>query len=99
MKNFVKLVVAIMFLATACSNANQKTVAQAEPKLPEGAIEMRYERHLYFDVMLRDSIPARMFLIREVAIYCWTLHFTQQHLARTTTSAERCFRVPGMVFS
>lgn len=60
MKNFVKLVVAIMFLATACSSVNQKTVAQAEPKLPEGAIEMKYERHLYFDVMLRDSIPARM---------------------------------------
>ena len=60
MKNFIQLVVAILFVATACSNANQKTVAQAEPKLSEGAVEMRYERHLHFDVLLRDSIPARM---------------------------------------
>ncbi|MBQ7310374.1 MAG: aspartyl protease family protein [Alistipes sp.] len=60
MKNFIQLVVAILFVATACSNTNQKTVAQAEPQLPEGAVEMRYERHLHFDVLLRDSIPARM---------------------------------------
>lgn len=60
MKNFIQLVVAILFVATACSNTNQKTVAQAEPQLPEGAVEMRYERHLLFDVLLRDSIPARM---------------------------------------
>lgn len=60
MKNFIQLVVAILFVATACSNTNQKTVAQAEPQLPQGAVEMRFERHLHFDVLLRDSIPARM---------------------------------------
>ena len=60
MRNFIQLFVAIIFVATACSNRNQKTVAQAEPQLPEGAVEMRYERHLHFDVLLRDSIPARM---------------------------------------
>lgn len=60
MRNLIHWAVAILFVATACSNANQKKVAQAEPQLPAGAIKMEYERHLYFDVMLRDSIPARM---------------------------------------
>ena len=62
MKNFIyTFVVALVLLVTACSNANQKKVeADVTPELPAGAIEMRYQRHLYCDVMLRDSIPARM---------------------------------------
>ena len=44
-------------LATAESN-NEQT-EQAKP-LPEGAIAFDYASHLYFDVVLRDSIPARM---------------------------------------
>lgn len=59
-KFFHLLVVTVLTLTLSCSNANQKKVAQAEPQLPAGAIKMEYERHLYFDVMLRDSIPARM---------------------------------------
>ena len=34
-------------------------VEQQKP-LPEGAIAFDYSNHLYFDVMLRDSVPARM---------------------------------------
>ena len=62
MKNFIHtFVVALVLLVTACSNANQKKVeAEVKPELPVGAIEMRYQRHIYCDVMLRDSIPARM---------------------------------------
>ena len=61
MRNSIKLVVAILCLATACSNTNQKKEQQdVKPQLPADAIEMKYQRHLYFDVVLRDSIPARM---------------------------------------
>lgn len=34
-------------------------IEQQKP-LPEGAIAFDYSNHLYFDVMLRDSVPARM---------------------------------------
>ena len=34
-------------------------VEQQKP-LPEGAIAFDYSNHLYFDVVLRDSVPARM---------------------------------------
>ena len=54
--------VGALLLTSACSNASvavqQKggdTVA-----LPAGAVEFDYRNHLYFDVVLRDSIPARM---------------------------------------
>ena len=61
MRNSIKLVVAILCLATACSNTNQKKEQQdVKPQLSADAIEMKYQRHLYFDVVLRDSIPARM---------------------------------------
>lgn len=62
MKNLIYLFTIVMLsLATACSNGNQKKQQQdAEPRLPAGAIEMKYNNHLYFKVMLRDSIPARM---------------------------------------
>ena len=61
MRNSIKLVVSILCLATACSNTNQKKEQQnVKPQLPADAIEMKYQRHLYFDVVLRDSIPARM---------------------------------------
>ena len=62
MKNSIHtFVMALVLLVAACSNANQKKVeAEVKPELPAGAIEMRYERHIYCDVMLRDSIHARM---------------------------------------
>ena len=56
-----------MLAGSACGG--QKTEATAESDneqteqvkpLPEGAIAFDYASHLYFDVMLRDSIPARM---------------------------------------
>lgn len=65
-------IVAIVLLSSACGKGRAKSEAvadapieqteQTEPKrpLPEGAIAMDYAGHLYFDVMLRDSIPARI---------------------------------------
>ena len=55
------LIVAVVLLAAACGNSTAKN-GQPEEKqpIPEDAIEMKYNRHLYFKVMLRDSIPARM---------------------------------------
>lgn len=55
------LIVTVLLLAAACGNTTAKN-GQPEEKqsIPEGAIEMKYNRHLYFKVMLRDSIPAQM---------------------------------------
>ena len=55
------LIVAVVLLAAACGNTTAKN-GQPEEKqpIPEDAVEMKYNRHLYFKVMLRDSITARM---------------------------------------
>ena len=56
-------------LGSACGKVKAKaeespensSVQAEQPKpLPEGAIAFDYASHLYFDVVLRDSIPARM---------------------------------------
>lgn len=58
-KNY--LIVATVLLAAACANSTAKNEHTAEKQpIPEGAVEMQYNKHLYFQVMLRDSIPARM---------------------------------------
>lgn len=55
------LIVAMVLLATACANSTAKNqLTEEQQPIPEGAVEMKYNRHAYFKVMLRDSIPARM---------------------------------------
>lgn len=55
------LIVAMVLLATACANSTAKNQQTEEKQpIPEGAVEMKYNRHAYFKVMLRDSIPAWM---------------------------------------
>ncbi len=55
------LIVAMVLLAAACANSTAKNQQTEEKQpIPEGAVEMKYNRHAYFKVMLRDSIPARM---------------------------------------
>ncbi len=58
----------IAALCCACSNRNREArieymadeeVEQPKP-LPEGAITFDYSNHLYFEVVLRDSVPAKM---------------------------------------
>lgn len=58
----------IASLGCACSNKNREARIEymvsekaEQPKpLPEGAIAFDFSNHLYFDVVLRDSVPARM---------------------------------------
>ena len=55
------LIVATVLLAAACANSTAKNEHTADKQpIPAGAVEMQYNKHLYFQVMLRDSIPARM---------------------------------------
>ena len=69
MRSYTIVTLAIIAaLSCACSNRNREarieyTVSEeVEPPkpLPEGAIAFDYSNHLYFDVVLRDSVPARM---------------------------------------
>ena len=55
------LIAAMVLLSTACANSTAKNQQTEQTQLiPEGAVEMKYNRHAYFKVMLRDSIPAWM---------------------------------------
>ncbi len=67
---FIAIATALMSL-WACSNAKPKEASDYDEEieidnvesraiLPQGAIALDYARHLYFEVLLRDSIPARM---------------------------------------
>ena len=69
MRNYtIVTLVIIAALCCACSNRNSEArieyvvseeVEQPKP-LPEGAITFDYSNHLYFEVVLRDSVPAKM---------------------------------------
>lgn len=49
----------LLTVATACGQAPAKTETEATPRpLPEGAVAFDYNNHLYFDAVIRDSIPA-----------------------------------------
>lgn len=52
-----------LLLASACGGGQSaQTTAHEEPKaeLPEGAVPFGYRHHLYFDAVVRDSVPARL---------------------------------------
>lgn len=56
------------FVGSACGNTKpdnspasaDKAATQQSQSLPDGAVAFSYSTHLYFNVVLRDSIPARM---------------------------------------
>lgn len=56
------------FAGSACGNTKpdnspesaDKAATQQSQSLPDGAVAFSYSTHLYFNVVLRDSIPARM---------------------------------------
>ena len=67
----IALLAIILITGNSCSNTkakepnNTSTTVQADEKkqekpLPEGAIPFDYARHLYFNIVLRDSIPTRV---------------------------------------
>ena len=68
MKRFsYSITTVLLLLTTACSNANvdnqqrnNETTNPIETAIPHGAVTFDYRHHLYFNVLLRDSIPARM---------------------------------------
>ena len=59
----------------------------AEPTkpLPEGAIAFDYAGHLYFDVMMRDSIPARMIFDTGNTNILIDTQFFKEHFAPSPT--------------
>ena len=56
------------FAGSACGNTKpdnspasaDKAATQQSQPMPDGAVAFSYSTHLYFNVVLRDSIPARM---------------------------------------
>lgn len=69
MRSYTIVTLAIIAaLCCACSNRNREARIEdmayeevEQPKtLPEGAIAFDYSNHLYFEVVLRDSVPAKM---------------------------------------
>lgn len=64
---YITIVAALMLLATAtaCGQAPAQNNAEGThdattQTLPEGAIPFDYNNHLYFDAVIRDSIPAKL---------------------------------------
>ena len=49
----------LLAVATACGQATATNEAEGTPRpLPEGAVAFNYNNHLYFEAVIRDSIPA-----------------------------------------
>ena len=57
---------------------------QARP-LPEGAIPLDYAGHLYFDVMMRDTVAARMIFDTGNTEILIDTHFFKEHFAPSPT--------------
>lgn len=55
---FFYIFVLMFSLLVACANSAPKE--EHKRAIPTDAIAMKYQNQLYFDIMLRDSIPARM---------------------------------------
>lgn len=51
----------LLVSATACGQATTTPQTETTPRpLPESAIKFDYNNHLYFDAVIRDSIPAQL---------------------------------------
>ena len=81
-------------LGSACGKVKAKaeespensSVQAEQPKpLPEGAIAFDYASHLYFDVVLRDSIPARMIFDTGNTNILFDTQFFKKHFAPSPT--------------
>ena len=72
-KHTIASITLFALMISACSNANnngaiknglesnaQISISEETYALPEDAITFSYANHLYFNITLRDSIPARM---------------------------------------
>ena len=81
-------------LGSACGKVKVKaeeslensSVQAEQPKpLPEGAIAFDYGNHLYFDVVVRDSIPARMIFDTGNTNILFDTQFFKKHFAPSPT--------------
>ena len=82
-------------LSIACSGAKGKEAKEELPHtleqevaprpLPDGAVAFDYAGHLYFDVVLRDSIPARMIFDTGNTNILLDTQFFKEHFAPSPT--------------
>jgi hypothetical protein len=57
------LIFAALLASVACDRSNKKApeeVTLTQEPIPAGTIAFNYKKHLYFDAIVRDSIPARL---------------------------------------
>lgn len=88
----------LLFLAftTACGQSAASKVADSTEKiLPEGAIAFDYDRHLYFDVVIRDSIPARMIFDTGNTSFMLDSAFYATYFAKQNTLRKAMVRGAG----
>ena len=88
------LLIAAM-LSISCSGAKGKEAKEELPQtleqeaaprpLPDGAVAFDYAGHLYFDVVLRDSIPARMIFDTGNTNILLDTQFFKEHFAPSPT--------------
>lgn len=87
--HIIKTAIFVAMLCVGCGKSkpkdsvmpNPETQAEQPKSLPEGAIAFDYARHLYFDVMLRDSIPAKMIFDTGNTNILLDLDFYNEHIA------------------
>ena len=82
-------------LSISCSGAKGKEAKEELPQtleqeaaprpLPDGAVAFDYAGHLYFDVVLRDSIPARMIFDTGNTNILLDTQFFKEHFAPSPT--------------
>lgn len=94
MRAFVSIAIAVVIaFSSACGrvkpqaeqSADDYTEIEQAQDLPEGAIAFDYAWHLYFDVMLRDSIPARMIFDTGNTNILIDTEFFKKHFAPSPT--------------
>lgn len=88
----------LLFLAftTACGQSAASKVADgAEKILPQGAIAFDYDRHLYFNVVIRDSIPARMIFDTGNTTFMLDSAFYATYFAKQNTLRKAMVRGAG----
>ena len=82
-------------LSISCSGAKGKEAKETSPQtleqeaaprpLPDGAVAFDYAGHLYFDVVLRDTIPARMIFDTGNTNILFDTQFFKDHFAPSPT--------------
>ncbi|MBP3318085.1 MAG: aspartyl protease family protein [Alistipes sp.] len=96
LKSTIILAIAFAALGIGCGKANKRTenesqltppteaLAQVQP-LPEGAIPFDYAGHLYFDVIVRDTVPAKMIFDTGNTSILIDTQFFKEHFAPSPT--------------